>query len=221
VEPHYEPAKVVEADPVNETDTDIRWAVTAIARGLERRGGEGTSQVLKRLSEQQIDASHFRQPVPRRQPVAALFAQCVAEAMLVDANLAAALAAIEDRLNWCQSVGYSDDVLGAGFLANYGWCELIGSEGYFPGSDFQLGLLLLGPDRHYLDHYHPAPELYWTLTGPSEWKRGAGGYQTRLAGETIWHKPFVVHATRTLHAPLLAIWCWTEDTAVPAKLTGP
>ncbi len=199
---------------------DVRWLIGAIAQELKKRGGEGTARVLERLAQQEMDAAQFRDSAPHRQPVCIHLAQCIAETILVDANLAAALAAVEDRLNWCQSASYSDAVLGEGFMANYGWCEIVGSAGFFPGADFRLGLLLLGAHRHYKDHYHPAPELYWTLTGPSDWKRGAGGFETRAAGETIWHKPFVMHATRTLDTPLLAVWCWTEDTATPAKLAG-
>lgn len=199
---------------------NVRWLIGAIAQGLEKRGGEGTARVVDRLAHQDTSAAQFREPAPRRQAVCGHLAQCIAETMLVDANLAAALAAVEDRLNWCQSANYSDAVLGEGFMANYGWCEIVGSTGFFAGDDFRLGLLLLGPHRHYKDHYHPAPELYWPLTGPSDWKRGAGGFETKAAGVTIWHKPFVMHATRTLDMPLLAVWCWTEDTATPAKLAG-
>ena len=99
-----------------------------------------------------------------------------------------------------------------------GWCELIGSEGFFPGDDFRLGFLMLGPHRHYSDHYHPAPELYWPLTGPSDWKKGAGGFETRQAGEVIWHPPLRVHATKTGNTPLLAVWSWTREAGTPARL---
>jgi hypothetical protein len=81
-----------------------------------------------------------------------------------------------------------------------------------------MGLLLLGPGRLYRDHLHPAPELYWTLTGPSLWLQGAGEFESRPAGSVIWHAPNVVHATRTGSDPLLALWIWTEDTNYPARL---
>ena len=83
-----------------------------------------------------------------------------------------------------------------------------------------LGLLMLGPNRHYKDHYHPAPELYWPLTGPTDWKQGAGGFETKPAGSLIWHIPWKVHATITDEKPLLAVWSWTCDTMTPAKLVG-
>jgi hypothetical protein len=204
----------------DENFKNIHWLIDAIVQGVRKRGGEGTAHTLARLAQQDTGAAQFREPVPHRQPVCRYLAQCIAETMLLDANLAAALAAVEDRLNWRLSVGYSDALLGEGFMASYGWCEIVGANGFFPGEDFRLGLLLLGPGLHYKDHYHPAPELYWPLTGPSDWKRGAGGFETRNAGDIIWHKPFVMHATRTLDTPLLAVWSWTEDTATPAKLAG-
>ena len=105
-------------------------------------------------------------------------------------------------------------------MDNYAYAELIGPDGFFAGDDFLLGLMILGPRLHYRDHYHPAPELYWLLTGPSEWRRGAGGYESRQPGATIWHTPFVVHATQTLDDPLLTVWAWTRDVAEAAKLVG-
>ena len=198
----------------------VKWLIGAIARGLQDRDGEGVAEVLERLAQQSLDRADFHEAGVRRIPAVRHFAECAAEIMIGDADLAAALAALGDQLHWRQSSAYSDAVLGEGFVDNYGWCELIGPRGFFAGNDFLLGLLLLGPDRHYKDHYHPAPELYWPLTGPSDWKRGAGGFATRAAFETIWHRPFVVHATKTGDRPLLAAWCWTSDTATPAKLVG-
>lgn len=195
-----------------------RWLIGAIARGLHCRRGDGIEEVLERMAGQDLSHAAFRPLEPARLSVTRYLPDCIGEAMLLDADVAAALAAIADDLRWLQSKAYSDQVLGTGFMDNYGWCELVGSEGFFAGDDFRLGLLMLGPGRHYRDHYHPAPELYWPLTGPSEWKMGAGGFETRAAGGTIWHIPWKVHATATLDKPLLAVWCWTRDVATPAKL---
>jgi hypothetical protein len=195
-----------------------RRLIGTIARGLRQRGGEGVEVVLSRLSEQALDVRHFTEVHPNQLPVLRYLAECTAQSMLIDADIAASLAAIEEHLNWQRSASYTDKLLGEGFLDNYGWCELIGSEGFFPGDDFRLGFLMLGPHRHYKDHYHPAPELYWPLTGPSDWKKGAGGFETREAGVTIWHPPLRIHATKTGDQPLLAVWAWTRDVSEPAKL---
>lgn len=197
---------------------NVRWLIGAVARGLHARSGDGVEEVLDRLAGQALDQSAFREPEPQTLPVLRHLPECIGEVMLLDADLAAAIAAVEDAFEWRQSQSYSDEVLGEGFSANYGWAEIIGANGFFPGDDFKLGLLMLGPRRHYKDHYHPAPELYWTLTGPSDWKRGAGGFESKAAGEVIWHPPFRMHSTITEDKPLLAVWCWTRDTDTPARL---
>jgi hypothetical protein len=205
---------------VSENFENAQWLIGAIARGLHGRGGEGTAEVLQRLAEQDLSETAFRALAPQRLPVLQYLPDCIGEALMLDADLAAALAATVDDCHWMQSKAYSDAVLGEGFMDNYGWCEIVGSEGFFPGQDFRLGLLMLGPNRHYRDHYHPAPELYWPLTGPSDWKKGAGGFEARAAGDIIWHDPWKVHATVTHDKPLLTVWSWTRDADVPAKLVG-
>ena len=125
---------------------------------------------------------------------------------------------IGSGLQWRQSPAYTDDILGAGFGANYGWAEIIGPHGFFPGSDFLLGMLMLGPNRHYPDHYHPAPELYWPLTSDSRWSADGQPFDVKPQGAIIWHPAMILHATITRDSPLLALWCWTSDTATPARL---
>jgi len=195
-----------------------RWLIGAIARGLHATNSAAAAQVLDRLLDQKLGEAHFRSPIPHRLPVLQHLASTVAEAILVSADLAAAIAAVEDHLQWLQSPNYSDELLGQGFTANYGWCHIIGPKGFFAGDDFLLGLLMLGPGRHYRDHYHPAPELYWPLTAHSSWKQGDGGFSEKAAGDVIWHEPNVIHATRTEDRPLLAVWAWTRDTATTARL---
>ena len=202
----------------NELFENANWLIGAATRGLAARGGAGVYDVIARLGAQDVSATAFRVPEPARLPVLDYLPQCLGEAMLLDADLAAAIAAVEEGLQWRQSAAYSDSLLGEGFTANYGWAEIVGPHGFFPGGDFLLGLLMLGPGRHYRDHYHPAPELYWPLTSASLWSRDSGPFVEWPQGGTIWHPPMTVHATRTGEMPLLALWSWTRDTATPAKL---
>lgn len=204
---------------MNEDHFDnVRWLIGAIARGLNRTGGEAVAGVLERLAGQAIGPGDFRTPEPRGLPVLRHLPQCLGEAMLFDADIAAAIAAVEEGLQWRQSPTYTDAVLGEGFSANYGWAEIIGPNGFFQGDDFLLGLLMLGPHCHYRDHYHPAPELYWPLTGMTEWRKGICAFEIKAAGSAIWHPSLMLHATRTSDAPLLTVWCWTRDTAIRARL---
>jgi len=196
------------------------WLIDAIARTLDAAGGDGTSIALARLSDQDVSARGLQMPEPRNLPACTYLPQSVAAAMMVSPSVAAALANIAPHLRWKQNANYSDAILGEGYMASYAYCDLIGPDGFYPGDDFLMGLFLLGPDRFYKDHYHPAPELYWTLTGPSLWRAADAEFTTRPAGSTIWHAPHIVHATRTLDGPLLAVWIWTENINHPARLVG-
>jgi mannose-6-phosphate isomerase-like protein (cupin superfamily) len=198
-------------------------AVAALADALDRGAGEeeGRLEVLRRLAEQDLTQEAFQAPHSCRAAACRHLPETVGAAIMVDSALAAAIAGLEDELHWRQTSGYSDAAMGQpGFMDNYAHAEIIGPHGCFAGDDFRLGLLLLGPGMHYREHYHPAPELYWLLTGPSDWKRGAGGFVTREAGDMIWHRPLVVHATRTLERPLLALWVWTGEVNETVKLVG-
>jgi hypothetical protein len=197
---------------------NARWLIGAIERGLRGRTGDGVAEVLGGLGRQDIGVSAFRVPEPNGLPVLRHLPECIGEAMLLDPDLAAAIAAVEDELKWMQSSTYTDDVLGEGFSRNYGWAEIIGPNGFFAGDDFLLGLLMLGPDRHYRDHYHPAPELYWPLTSQSQWSIDSGPFAEKPQGALIWHPSMAMHATITRDTPLLAVWAWTRDTATPAQL---
>ena len=197
---------------------DARWVISAIARGLNAIGGPAAELVLSRLAEQDLTMKDFVERRPVSIDVTRFFAQAIAETMMHDSVVAAALASLDGHLKWCQSSVYTDEILGEGFLQNYGWCEIIGPKGFFKGDDFLLGILMLGPNRHCKDHYHPAPELYWPLTGPTLWKQGQGEFELKQAGEIIWHPAHVAHATKSNARPLLAVWSWTRDTDTPARL---
>lgn len=192
------------------------WIIDAIRRSLK---GEVTAEVRARLAAQDLSPAAMLEPQPRRLPATRFLPECVAASMFMSPDVAAALAEIEEFLHWRQNPNYSDRAMGrAGYMDNYAYAELIGPNGFFAGDDFLMGLLLLGPGVHYRDHHHAAPELYWLLTGPSEWRRGTGDFAMHDAGDMIWHAPHVVHATRTGTSPLLAVWAWTRDVNEPARL---
>ena len=197
---------------------DVRWLIGAVARGLHRRGGEGTDEVLDRLAEQDIGPAAFAPPQPEGVPALRHLPACIGETMLLDADLAAAIAAVEDSFKWRRTEAYTDALLGEGFTANYGWTEIIGPHGFVPGDDFLMGLLLLGPGLNYRDHYHPAPELYFPLTSGSSWSKGGGAFDVKMAGSVIWHPSMVLHSTRTFDEPMLAVWSWTRDTHTFTRL---
>ena len=191
-----------------------------VARHLTARGGaEGVGLALQRLEQQQIATAERLATPARRQVACRHLPESIAAVLPLDSSLASVIAEIEDELAWQQNVNYSDAAMNCpGYMDNYAYAELVGPAGLWPGNDFRMGLLVLGPHLHYLDHNHPAPELYWLLTGPSDWRAGSAGFTSREQGEMIWHPPHVVHATRTGAVPLLALYIWTSDVEQPARL---
>jgi dimethylpropiothetin dethiomethylase len=207
----------------DEQHRDATWLIAAIARklGRDHRDEPGVAETLARLAEQDMSVAALRQPEPRRLPACKHLPELTGQAMMVADDVAAALAACEESLNWLQNANYADDTGPGGDMADYAYCELIGPTGFFPGADFLLGFMIMGPERIYRDRLHRAPELYWLLTGPSDWSHAHGTYQAHEAGDTLWHPPNLVHATRTLHKPLLAAWAWTRDVGAPARYAEP
>jgi hypothetical protein len=197
------------------------WLIRAISRALEaRRGVEANiGHVLAALSRQDLARPALQHCPARIMPACSYLAETVGAAIAVESDVAAAIAAVEQSLHWKQNPNYSDEAMGQhGYMNGYAYAEIVGPSGLFAGDEFLLGLLLLGPDRFYRDHYHAAPELYWLLTGPSHWRNGSSDWEAREAGSFCWHDPFVVHATATGSTPLLAIWAWTRDVGEPARL---
>jgi hypothetical protein len=196
----------------------VRALIVAAHDRLETYAEPNVQEVLMRLGAQEMDDDHVVQPEPQSLPVLTYLDQCLEETEHFDAEIADAISALRPHLKWLQSKAYNDALLGTGFIENYGWTEIIGPNGFFHGDDFLFGLLMLGPNQHYRDHFHPAPELYWPLTSDTEWRKGDEALTPKAAGTVIWHQPNIIHATRTRAKPLLTLWSWTKDTAIPAKL---
>ncbi|MBK5242740.1 MAG: cupin domain-containing protein [Clostridium sp.] len=81
----------------------------------------------------------------------------------------------------------------------------------FHSDDILVGLFLLGPNRLYPEHCHPASEMWVVLSGTAQWKRGSELWQTRNPGEYFIHTENQAHAMKTLDEPLLALWAWTGE----------
>ena len=205
----------------NHTTEAASWFVRAFRETLEgnNSGDDGVSETLARLAEQDLSPIAARPPQPTRLPACRFLPDAVAASLLSVPDMAAATAALEEDLNWRQNPNYSDEAMGQpGYMMNYAYAEVIGPHGVWPGDDFLLGLFLLGPGLRYPNHAHPAPELYWILSGLSEWRMRDAPFEPREPGETIWHEPFVPHATNTGATPLLCAYAWTKDVKHAAML---
>ena len=121
------------------------------------------------------------------------------------------------QLRWITYDAYPADMIGGRFPVAHAFANLIGRDGFIPADDFELGLFLITPRTLYRDHHHKAPELYVPVTGPHEWRFGAGeSFSEYQAHTPIWNEPMRVHATLVRDIPFLALFGWTRDVTVDA-----
>lgn len=126
--------------------------------------------------------------------------------------LAAAIAAVQDQLEWITYDAYPLDLIGAGFAKGHAFASIVGGDAPFAGVDYDMGLFLIPPDILYRDHSHPAPELYAPLTGPHGWRFGVDlPLSSKPAHEPVWNPPHRPHLTKVGPVPFFALYAWTRD----------
>ena len=134
-------------------------------------------------------------------------------------SLARAIANARPFLSWVSYDAYPRDEIGARFADNHAFASIIGEGCPLEAVDFDLGLFLIAPNLFYRDHHHAAPELYAPLTGPHGWRFNPGDPLVwKEAHNPVWNSAWQPHATLTGATPFLAIFCWTKDVALPAKV---
>ena len=122
-------------------------------------------------------------------------------------------------LSWISYDAYPRDEIGALFADNHAFASIIGEGCALESADFDLGLFLIAPNLFYRDHHHAAPELYAPLTGPHGWRFKPGDPLVwKEAQEPVWNRAWHPHATMIGDTPFFAIFCWTNDVALPAKV---
>ena len=120
-------------------------------------------------------------------------------------SLVAELCRHAPSLAWRQT--YSAGDIGAAFLRNYGWTEILGPKSP-GGARIACGFLLLGPETLYPRHRHEAEEIYVPLSGTARWRQGDGSWRERLPGSAIHHASDEAHSMHTGAEPLLALYAW-------------
>jgi mannose-6-phosphate isomerase-like protein (cupin superfamily) len=92
------------------------------------------------------------------------------------------------------------------------WKTLIGNPGPewhgVPQKDVLMGVLELDTGGYYPSHAHPAPEIYFVLSGTADW---TVDHETFVVepGMAIYHAPNVPHRMVNKGTqPLRAVWFW-------------
>lgn len=77
-----------------------------------------------------------------------------------------------------------------------------------PQEDVLFGMLELAPGGYYPGHHHPAPEIYYVLSGQAEWTVGDQTFTAR-PGESIYHPALKLHRMVNIgKEPLRVLYVW-------------
>jgi len=190
-------------------------ALIAFYEGPGRIGDPGALLVL----DHALPSLRRAEPVttaPRILPVSDLLLPALAR---IESPVADALRDAAPLYRWRQNPNYRAANMGAGFMAGYGYVEFAGpKDALFHAPEIRAGLLVLGPNRHYPTHAHPAEEVYHPLNAGGDWRRGDEPWRQVAAGSAIHHPPGIEHETRAGADTLLALYCWCGDTTIEARL---
>ena len=89
------------------------------------------------------------------------------------------------------------------------WKMLVGGDApAIPQKDVSMGVLDLDAGGYYPLHAHPAPEIYFIMSGTAEWTVGDETF-TATPGMSIYHAPNVPHRmVNSGTETLCTVWFW-------------
>lgn len=118
----------------------------------------------------------------------------------------AAVLAAASQVHW--QLTYTEDEVGADFLARYGWFELAGPGGHFRTDSMRAYVAYWGRGLAYGWHEHEAEELYFIAAGSALFRSDAQGDALLTPGDTRLHAGYEKHAMTTTDAPILTLVLW-------------
>jgi hypothetical protein len=139
-------------------------------------------------------------------PVLRWIPQIAADGAAFGTEMVAAVCGAAPSLAWRQT--YTANDLHPAFLDNYGWSEILGTNGPWASERIACGFLILGSSTLYPRHRHAAEEVYLPLSGTAAWQQGDAVWRERSPGTLIYHASEESHAMRTGASPLLALYLW-------------
>lgn len=157
----------------------------------------------------------YRAAEPATLPAVAALPRCRGLAAPATAALTEAVIAAAPELCWRQS--YTDDEVGAHFLANYGWFNLVSPDGPYRSEACRVSVGYWGAGLDYPDHRHDPEEIYLVLAGSARFRRAGSPPRPVGPGGTYHNPAGVMHGTAMTPGPLLAMAFWKGErlTAKP------
>ena len=118
--------------------------------------------------------------------------------------------AAEPYLEWYKRTGDTTNCNDA-YWDGHANAMIAGPGGAIESKRAWLGVSLLAPGVRYPDHTHPPEETYLVLSD-GEFSHGDSAWFTPGMGGTFYNPPGIVHAMRSGHAPLFAMWAlWASN----------
>jgi hypothetical protein len=113
--------------------------------------------------------------------------------------------AIEPFLEWRRRPTYDASTASSNFVLGHANAMVIGPSGLEDRRDVWLGVSLLAPEVRYPDHNHDPEEVYLVLS-PGEFRQEEGHWFAPGIGGSVYNRPRIKHAMRSLAGPLFAFW---------------
>jgi hypothetical protein len=135
------------------------------------------------------------------------FASCTNE---TTNDLMSAILAASSDMVWNQT--YSKEEVGADFLENYGWCDVISPEGpFFTDCNRRLMIGVWGQGLDYQAHWHDPAEVYVPIVGSATFWTQNTGHHIAGIGDAVFHTSNEKHATNFDQSPFIALILWQAD----------
>lgn len=195
-------------------DTTLKAIRSIYANGVEQNHESAEQLVVlcnaidKLQAEQTIDAKTFQ------------IVECYFEKTLLAAtnnlarSLTRALVSVSNRLQW-QLANFELAPEFSIMKTNYAFTAIAAPQSWtcsnYHSDDVLFGLTIQAPHTFYAGHAHKAREIYYVISGKSQWKRGDEDWQDRSSGSLIFHDHHVSHAMQTFDEPLLSLFAWPGD----------
>ena len=123
-----------------------------------------------------------------------------------EAAVHSALQAAAPGAHWLRT--YTEDEVGAQFLANYGYIELYGPGGQYHSQQGRGFIAYWGGGLEYDWHVHVAEELYYVLSGAGLFFSEGEDAALLGRGDTRQHATMQPHALHMTAGPILAYVPW-------------
>ena len=165
-----------------------------------------TTPALLDFSAGTLDGLAYARPAPRALPVTDRLPMLMPLAGPATAELTFAVLAAAPHLDWQQS--YSEAQVGAHYLANYGWFNLVSPDGPYATDAIRISFGYWEQGLTYPQHRHAPEELYCVLAGGARFASEGRAPVEAAPGTLIHHEPNQLHGFEMHTAPLLAVAFW-------------